>query len=433
MAAVSNKNGVNNLPSGAPAMKFLSAQFTKRDLMLYALGIGCCDDSNDNQDEKNGELRFVYEHHPKFEAFPTFLLALSFIAERPSDDGLQFSFGIRSFPPESMTNIGHDGSNIGVLPKEFFKNQEDIEQVQNLPLLHMSQSLIFHDRIKFQKQTDQNTIDPPTQLHLQTRILSIKPRSIGTFMTSETKYYQDGSCIATAQMVSLILGLDPDNVVSLKAPANNHHVGRTRKIDQSTHESSLRSNTPTIASQNECKTKTVLQYRTPKNAALLYRLSGDYNPIHVEDNIFGSGNRSSDNRQDARDGNSGEKTPKRGAILHGLCTMGYALRAVLQHADNHHRMNKSHGGEIKLTSVRCNFVKPVYVGDSLRVEVWDEEDRTRRDKTVRFRVFRCVGCAGDGEEQNHYERDAEMVVDKGKAQFSICGSETGVIGTVSRL
>mmetsp|Transcript_36218 Transcript_36218/g.59069 ORF Transcript_36218/g.59069 Transcript_36218/m.59069 type:complete len:234 (+) Transcript_36218:3-704(+) len=233
-------------------------------------------------------------------------------------------------------------------------------------------------------------------------------------------------------MVALILGLDPDNVVSLKAPTNNHLVGGSKKAKPSTQDSSFNSNTLTSANQNTCKEKTVLQYRIPQNAALLYRLSGDYNRIHVEDDLLGS-----DEDQGGRDGISEQKTQKSGAVLHGLCTMGYALRAVLHHAD-HHQISKSHGGEVRLASVRCNFVKPVYVGDSLRVEVWDEEDRTSRDETgfdVCFRVYRDVGRACSGVKQIDIEKQSDVVVDKGKARFCLCSKRLGteVVRTVSRL
>ena len=68
--------------------KSLVAYFTKRDVALYALGIGCCHNGNadDDVEENNGhderELRYVYERHAEFEVFPLYLLALFFIAEK---------------------------------------------------------------------------------------------------------------------------------------------------------------------------------------------------------------------------------------------------------------------------------------------------------------------------------------------------------------
>jgi len=176
MTSATDEHGRSEIIAGTPTTKTLVAQFTKRDLMLYGLGIGCCD-----SDGFGGELRFVYEHHPHFAPFPTFLLALSFTAERPSE-GLQSAFGIRSFPPESMVNNGCDDTNHGMIPKEFFKNQSDLEDIQKLPILHVSQSLMLHEGSSIIFNTQPGMIDPPTKVRLQTRIVSIKPRNIGTFL-----------------------------------------------------------------------------------------------------------------------------------------------------------------------------------------------------------------------------------------------------------
>ena len=59
----------------------------------------------------------------------------------------------------------------------------------------------------------------------------------------------------------------------------------------------------------------------------------------------------------------------RGPVLHGLCTLGYSLRAVLRHV---HRSQKHKQNEPKSISIQCNFVKPVFVNDVLCVEVWDD-------------------------------------------------------------
>ena len=84
---------------------------------------------------------------------------------------------------------------------------------------------------------------------------------------------------------------------------------------------------------------------TRPEAALLYRLSGDWNPIHAFP----------------------EKAAKAGferPILHGLCTYGMIGRALIATVcanDSEHL--KSFGGR---------FSAPVYPGDSIRVDIWDE-------------------------------------------------------------
>jgi hypothetical protein len=65
----------------------LMAYFTKQDVALYSLGIGCCDVDKDDGNEKDGDqrdckLRYVYKRHTEFQTFPSFLLSLFFIAQQ---------------------------------------------------------------------------------------------------------------------------------------------------------------------------------------------------------------------------------------------------------------------------------------------------------------------------------------------------------------
>jgi acyl dehydratase len=78
-------------------------------------------------------------------------------------------------------------------------------------------------------------------------------------------------------------------------------------------------------------------------------LNGDLNPLHA-DPAFAA--------------NVGFDRP----ILHGLCTFGYAGRAVLAHA--------CEGDPARLASLRGQFAKPVFPGDTMVVRGWTEEERT---------------------------------------------------------
>lgn len=82
---------------------------------------------------------------------------------------------------------------------------------------------------------------------------------------------------------------------------------------------------------------------TLPQAALLYRLSGDYNPIHADPAV-------------AR--NAGFERP----ILQGLCSLGVVSRALVQLCCDDQ--------PARLKSVALRFSAPVYPGETLVTEVW---------------------------------------------------------------
>lgn len=92
---------------------------------------------------------------------------------------------------------------------------------------------------------------------------------------------------------------------------------------------------------------TVVEIKTSPQAALLYRLSGDYNPLHVDLELATR---------------LGFDAP----VLHGLASYGVAARAVLQACD----VNDPD----KLESFSLRFSQPVYPGETIRTEVWKDDD-----------------------------------------------------------
>lgn len=107
----------------------------------------------------------------------------------------------------------------------------------------------------------------------------------------------------------------------------------------------------------------------PEQAAL-YRLSGDLNPLHVDHRV-------------AR--RAGFDRP----VLHGLCTFGFAARAIVGAACD--------GDEQKLGHIEGRFSAPVFPGDTLATEIW------REPQACLFRVRVA-------------ERD-EIVIDRGRAHL----------------
>jgi acyl dehydratase len=85
--------------------------------------------------------------------------------------------------------------------------------------------------------------------------------------------------------------------------------------------------------------------RTLPQAALIYRLSGDYNPLHADPEVAKA---------------AGFPKP----ILHGLCTYGVAGRALLETLCGY--------DPARLKRMDVRFSSPVYPGETIRTEIWRE-------------------------------------------------------------
>jgi acyl dehydratase len=114
----------------------------------------------------------------------------------------------------------------------------------------------------------------------------------------------------------------------------------------------------------------VVTYATRPDQALLYRLSGDRNPLH-SDPAFAK--------------RAGFDRP----ILHGLCTYGFTARALL------HTVCGSDPARFR--SMQARFSRPVFPGESVTVSIWVDNDEA---------IFRAE------------TQPANVVLDGGRLQFS---------------
>jgi acyl dehydratase len=122
--------------------------------------------------------------------------------------------------------------------------------------------------------------------------------------------------------------------------------------------------------------------QTRPEQALLYRLSGDRNPLHADPQFAARG---------------GFQRP----ILHGLCTYGFTGRALL------HALCESDPARFQSMSGR--FSSPVLPGDPLSVAVWIEPG----GGSALFRTAR---------------EDGTVVIDRGRIEFGLRGqAETGAV------
>lgn len=91
----------------------------------------------------------------------------------------------------------------------------------------------------------------------------------------------------------------------------------------------------------------VCDLATLPQAALIYRLSGDYNPLHIDPAV-------------ARE--SGFERP----ILHGLCSLGVAGHALLRSLCDYRPE--------RFKAMQLRFSAPAYPGETIRTEYWHEGD-----------------------------------------------------------
>jgi acyl dehydratase len=106
-----------------------------------------------------------------------------------------------------------------------------------------------------------------------------------------------------------------------------------------------------------------VEVKISETMPLLYRLSGDYNPLHVEEGLAQM---------------SGFEAP----INHGLCTFGISCHQVLKHMlDN---------DPAKFKAIKGRFASPVLPGQTIVVKMWQEKDRIIFTTTVKETGKVCI-------------------------------------------
>jgi acyl dehydratase len=111
-------------------------------------------------------------------------------------------------------------------------------------------------------------------------------------------------------------------------------------------------------------------YQTRPDQALIYRLSGDRNPLHSDPQFAAL---------------AGFDRP----ILHGLCTFGFTGRALLH--------TLCDGDPSRFTAMDGRFSSPVFPGESLTVNMWVDGGEA---------IFQTTGD------------DGRVVLDSGKCEFT---------------
>src|SRR5262245_57452333 len=237
-------------------LESVTQTYTERDVMLYALGVGCGTEN----------LQFTYESDLK--VLPTFAV-------------------IPAFP--AMLNLG------GAM------------QVNPVMVLHGEQAIELCGPIP----TSGTVVTTPT-------IKAVYDKGKGALVVVQTETV-DSKGKVLFRGTSGIFARGEGGFGGDRGPSGPKNVPPDRKPDKS------------------------VSYKTLKNQALLYRLSGDMNPLHADPNFAKM---------------AGYDVP----ILHGLCTFGHAGRAVLEAYCNN--------DPLRLKAFEVRFSGVVYPGETITTDMW---------------------------------------------------------------
>lgn len=240
--------------------------YTERDVLLYAVGIGCTDP------------RFIYERDPRFAVFPTFAIRWG---------GAGLAIDERALPP-SPGPLSIDA-------------ERCLEQLAPLP--HAG------------------------TVHVRTRLLAVHPRGKGSAFQEFESEVIDAAGTVCVRLVTGVFRRGVGALGDIEPFAGRGHTRSTRIAVPATP--------PEVQ----------VSVRIAANQAFIYRLSGDYNPLHVDPDA-------------ARFG--GFPAP----ILHGLCTLGHCAQALLGALAD--------GDPARFVSLKLRFAAPVFPGDLLTVRAWPD-------------------------------------------------------------
>jgi len=254
--------------TSGPKVSF-PVEYNKRDLILYALGIGSRDP------------RFVYEKDPAFAAFPTYPVSL--LKKGHSFDVLPFPSPIMAaFPTPELpgATVGLDAEKVIEKVAEFPKDGARLQMVGAVRGIHKKGSGAL----------------------VETELEVVDDRG--------TVYYR---LVDSAFMVGARDFTDSGKTFSKALPPPKEQPWQS------------------------------VETPTEEHAPALYRLSGDYNPLHFDPVVAQA---------------AGFERP----IMHGQCTLGYTARALL---------DATAGGDQKrFKSIQTRFAAPVYPGQTLLTEIW---------------------------------------------------------------
>lgn len=242
------------------------------------------------------DMKFIYEKDSKFAMFPTYPFLFSF--KGTDQDTVDFPSNamakVKITPPLRGAKTGLDG-------------ERYLEVINPMPA------------------GDHHTFK------LKSRLMGVQGKKSGALMEIES-IVVDESGKEYIRMVSGAFVVGAKDVVSA-GKTNSENI----KVPDRTPDA-------------------VEEQVTSVAQAHLYRLSGDYNPLHIDPRFAKM---------------FGFKQP----ILHGLCSLGFAANAVIKHYC---------GGDPALfRAIKLRFASPVLPGQTLVTSMWKDGDRVILESKVK--------------------------------------------------
>ena len=256
------------LPGGEPGAwgEPVSIKYDKRDVLLYAVGIGIRD------------LSFIFEGNPKFGVFPTFPI-------RWGGAGAPYDLNAVPSSPGPLT----------------IDAERYLEVLKPLPT--------------------------EGEVKVRSRLIGVHPRGKGNgFVETESTVTDDSGDVC------------------IKMVNGSFRRGVKELGDIEPFEGSGQTYSAKIAVPEKAPDTSVSE-QIPDNQAHIYRLSGDYNPLHIDPEAAKFG---------------GFDEP----ILHGLCTFGHCGQLLLSALCD--------GDASRFKKFKVRFSAPVFLNDKLDVLAWED-------------------------------------------------------------
>ncbi|QKX57306.1 uncharacterized protein TRUGW13939_04418 [Talaromyces rugulosus] len=263
----------------------------KRDALLFANSIGC----------KADELHFLYELHPDFAVFPSYVTILPF--KLTNNDVIDFYAAQKNTP------------------------------IPGVPKFDPTRVIDGERKITFFKQLPTST--QGKNIEIRTKVVGVYDKGKASVVETETT----------------VVDKDTEEVYS-KALGSAFYVG------QGGWGGPKGPSTVNYPPPQGKKPDAVSVDQTSFETALLYRLNGDYNPLHATPE-------------------PGKKMGFGGTIIHGLYSWNATAHAVLRELGGSNPKN--------LQEFQARFASPVRPGDKLTTEMW-KTGETNKDgfEEVRF-------------------------------------------------